>query len=132
MDLLIRVPEGEELLSYIGRFAAEKGIGSAYFTGIGGCSSATIGYYDFALGKYLEKEFHEQLEIVSLVGNIASVEGKPFPHAHVVLGNRDYKAFAGHLIEAQVHPFVELGITVLAEPVRKVFDTKKGLYILTP
>jgi predicted DNA-binding protein with PD1-like motif len=51
------------------------------------------------------------MEVISLMGNVALLDGKPFIHAHVCLGDREYRTHAGHLGEATVSPTLELFLT---------------------
>lgn len=46
----------------------------------------------------------EQVEVLSLVGDIALENATPRVHAHVVIGKRDGTAHGGHLIEGHVRP----------------------------
>lgn len=49
----------------------------------------------------------EQVEVFSLIGDVALQDGKPKIHAHCVVGRRDGST-RGHLIEAYVRPTLEL------------------------
>jgi predicted DNA-binding protein with PD1-like motif len=103
---LFRVPEGSEFLEYLSGFAERHGIGRAYVSAIGSFSEARVAYYSFEEQRYIPVDVGERVELLSATGNISVLNGKPFPHVHVVLGRRDGSTIGGHLLR---------GVVVLAE-----------------
>jgi predicted DNA-binding protein with PD1-like motif len=74
----------------------------------------------------------EQVELLSLVGNVALANGEPKIHAHVVVGRRDGTALGGHLLDARVRPTLELVLVETPATLRRVVDTATGLPLLDP
>lgn len=105
-SFLFRVPEGSELLEYLSGFASRHNIVRGYVSAIGSFSEATIAYYSFEEQRYIPIEVRERVELLSATGNISILDGRPFPHIHVVLGRRDGSTIGGHLMK---------GIVTLAE-----------------
>lgn len=70
---------GEEVLQGITRFAAAEGLNAAEVTGLGAFSSATLGYFDLEKKDYEEIPVEEQVEALTLVGNIAAFRGNRDP-----------------------------------------------------
>jgi predicted DNA-binding protein with PD1-like motif len=62
-----------------------------------------LGYFDRERKEYEEIEVDEQVEVLTLLGDVTVAEGEPKIHAHVVLGKRN-AAVGGHLLRAQVWP----------------------------
>src|SRR5688572_30107534 len=62
---------GDEILSELLRFAKEQKIASGHFTAIGGCSRVTLGFFDMEKRNYDRTPVDEQVEVMSLIGNIA-------------------------------------------------------------
>ncbi len=60
---------------------------------------------------YEEIPVREQVEVVSLVGDIALRDGEPALHAHVVLARRDGSTVGGHLRRAIAWPTLEVVVT---------------------
>ncbi len=120
----------EEVVHELLAWANARQLGGASFTGIGAFQSATLGYFDVLERRYLHIVLHEQVEVLSLAGNIAHADDGLKVHAHVVLGKRDGTAHGGHLLEAHVRPTLEL--TVLETPVelRRRMDPATGLTLL--
>jgi predicted DNA-binding protein with PD1-like motif len=46
----------------------------------------------------------EQVELLSLAGDVALKDSNPQVHAHLIIGKSDGTAHGGHLIEAHVRP----------------------------
>jgi predicted DNA-binding protein with PD1-like motif len=124
---------GDEVMATLTQFATKNALSGSHFTAIGAFQSATLGYYDWNKKDYKRIPVGEQVEVVSLVGDIASGEkDKPKVHAHVVLGRSDGAALAGHLIEAIVRPTLELILTESPHHLQRVHDPTTGLALIRP
>jgi predicted DNA-binding protein with PD1-like motif len=51
---------------------------------------------------------NEQVEVLSLIGDVALYGDESKLHAHVVLGKSNGAVIGGHLLKAIVHPTLEL------------------------
>ena len=71
-----------------------------------------------------------QVEVLSIVGDVAHDRGKPAIHVHAVLGLPDGTTRGGHLLEARVWPTLELVITEWPAHLRKVFHPEVGLSLI--
>jgi hypothetical protein len=121
---------GEEVIETLTRFAKERHISAGHFTAIGAFSDAGIGYYDWQKKDYLRNEIKEQVEVVSLIGDIAVDNGTPKIHAHVVVGKRDGSAMAGHLLDGHVRPTLELVLDDSSGQLQRRFDPESGLGLI--
>jgi len=72
----------------------------------------------------------EQVEVVSLIGDIALDDGNPKVHAHVVVGKKNGTTMGGHLLEAHVRPTLELVLQDSAEQLKRKFDPASGLALI--
>lgn len=97
-DVIIRrLPPGADLLEELQKLAAREKILLGQISGIGALTKAAVGIFLPEQGRYETKEFEGELEICSLTGNISLNDGKSFVHAHIVLSNKEGRAFGGHL-----------------------------------
>ena len=80
---------GDEAMAGLQEFARRNHLGGARFTAIGAFAEATLGYFDWQTKEYRKIPVREQVEVLSLVGDIALQDGEPKLHAHVVLGRSD-------------------------------------------
>ena len=121
---------GEEFVSTLTDFARQSHIAAAHFTAIGAFSDAGLGYFDLHTKDYLKNQVKEQVEVVSLIGDIALDKGEPKVHAHVVVGKKNGAAMGGHLLEAHVRPTLELVLQESSEQLRRKFDPESGLALI--
>lgn len=98
----------DDFLENFLRFCKRENIYAAFFHGIGGYRRSTLAYYDVEKKEYEPIEVDEQVEVVSLIGNVTNFEGQPRIHAHCIVGHRDGHTTAGHLLHAIVRPTMEI------------------------
>ena len=122
---------GDEVMGCLAELARQERIDSAAITGIGAFSGAVLAYFDWEKKEYLKRSFEEQLEVASLIGDIAADEqGAPALHIHLVLGRSDYGALAGHLISGLVRPTLELIVTESPAHLCRRKDAETGLALI--
>ena len=93
-------------------------------TALGMIKNVEIGYglYDGETVKYENSFFSGPFELLGFSGFILKGEEKPY-HIHVYLGDKDKKAVGGHLIDGEVHTFIEMAILISnAKIKRKISD----------
>ena len=123
----------EEAMDCLRRFAHQERLTAAQFSGIGAFSTATLNYFDWSRKEYLGNPVREQVEVASLIGDVACApDGKSAVHIHLVVGKRDGSAAAGHLGEAHVRPTLEAIITEQPSYLQKVHDPESGLALISP
>lgn len=122
--------DGDEFMEVLERFAEEQGIQAAHFTAIGGFSRATLGYYDMEKREYREIPVDEQVEALSLVGDIALKGEEVEVHAHVVAGKADGSTVGGHIMEAFVRPTLEVMLTESPSHLQRKVDERSGLALI--
>ena len=126
LGYLLKLDEGEELLSSLSEFAAKMKIKSATLSGLGAAKSADLAHYDTKNKKYNTKRFEGMLEIVNAIGNISRLNDKPSIHVHLTLGLEDYSTVAGHLMSCVVKPTCEISLICFDSKVIRKFDEKSG------
>src|SRR5271170_7073686 len=84
---------GDEIASGLQQFAREQSLGGSRFEAIGALSHAKLGWFNWETKKYDPAcVLDEQVELLSLIGDIALRDGEPQVHAHVVVGRSDGSA----------------------------------------
>jgi hypothetical protein len=121
---------GDEVASGLLAFAKEKGLAGSHFTAIGALSDVTLGFFDCDKKDYQKLLISEQVEVLSLIGDIALNEGEPKVHAHVVVSKSDGTAHGGHLIEARVRPTLEVIVVESPEHLVRKTDDETGLALI--
>ena len=129
-DTSCRFESGEQIAERLLTWLRAHEIGYATMTGLGAVSGATISYWNAASRAYEQHHLPEQMEVVSLVGNVTIKEGAPFTHIHVTLGRRDLSIVGGHFNDATVHPNVEIWLSPESGSVERKLDEASGLFVM--
>jgi len=111
-------------------FAGSQNLAASHFTGIGAFREATLAYFDWDRKAFVEIPIREQVEVLTLAGDIALEEGRPKVHAHVVVGKRDGSAHGGHLKSARVRPTLEVVLVESPAHLRRRMDPRTGLALI--
>jgi len=121
---------GDEVASNLLEFAKQNRLGGSRFTAIGAFSDVTLGYYDLSKKDYKKIPVNEQVEVLSMIGDIALNEGEPKIHAHVVVGRSDAATLGGHLVEAHVRPTLEVMLVESPKHLQRRSDNESGLALI--
>jgi uncharacterized protein len=124
--------KGDEPVATLTAFARDQALGAAHFTAIGAFRDVTLGYFDRELRDYTRIPIGEQVEVLSLLGDVALDGGEPKVHAHVVVGKSDGTAHGGHLLAAHVWPTLEVILTESPAHLRRRTDRESGLALIVP
>jgi len=127
---IVRLFKGEKIVESLTKFCEDENIASGIFHGIGAVLQAEIGLYNLDKKQYSFTEFNNGMELVSMTGNVALVDSKPFLHIHVVLADDNKKTFGGHLKEGIVGPTCEIYIFNFEEKIKREYDEEIGLKLL--
>jgi predicted DNA-binding protein with PD1-like motif len=122
---------GDEMVEGLLYFAREKKIQASHFSAIGALSDVTLGYFNWSTKTYDRIPIREQVEVLSLVGNIVFDNGEPKLHAHIVIGKSDGTAYGGHLIEGHVRPILEVILVESPSHLHRKMDAETGLALIT-
>ena len=122
----------EEFIAGLTSWAKENKLGGSHFTAIGAFREVTLGYFDRDKKDYQKIPVREQVEVLSLIGDIALKDGIPQVHAHVVIGKADGSAHGGHILGAYVWPTLELILTESPKHLCRKYDPETGLALIDP
>lgn len=127
---VIRLDAGERIVETLRGLCERDGIGGGFFNGLGAVGQAEIGHFDPAANEYGWTVLSGAYEIVSLYGNITTVDGKPFVHAHIALGENTFAVKGGHLKEAVVSVTCEVTLARFRDDIGRMKDGPSGLWKL--
>ena len=127
---IVRLDPGERIVETLTALCERDAIGGGYFHGLGAVGEAEIGRFDPAANGYAWARLTGPHEIVSLYGNITTVEGKPFIHAHIALGDAALAVRGGHLKEAVVSVTCEITLVRFRDDIGRTKDAATGLPLL--
>ncbi len=123
---------GDDPMSGLEDFARERHVRAAHFTAIGAFERVTLAYFDWEKKNYCDLPFEEQMEVLTMTGDIALKDGEPKVHAHLIVGRRDGTTRGGHLKKATVRPTLEVMLTESAADLQRTFDETSGLALIDP
>jgi len=122
---------GDELAKGLKDFATQQNLADANFKAIGALASVRLAWFNPEKKEYQTSvELKEQLELLSLIGDVAQHDLRPIVHAHVVVGRSDGTTAGGHLLEASVRPTCEVFLTESPVELSKEFDPDSGLVLI--
>lgn len=128
---IVILAEGEEVKAALAAFADSEKIESASFVALGAFSRATIAYFDWQTKKYRNMRVDEQVEVITLVGDIVPDDkGDVSLHVHTVLGRSDGSVRGGHLQEGHVRPTLEVTVTEMPAHLRRHKHPELGLALI--
>ncbi len=127
---VVRMDAGERIVETLKALCERDGIGAGFFNGLGAVSEAEIGHFDPSANEYVWARLSGPCEIVSLYGNVTVVDGEPFIHAHVALGDTAFAVKGGHLREAVVSATCEVTLTRFRDDIGRKKDGATGLWKL--
>ena len=123
----------EEIVESLTSFARERQILGDSIRAIGAFSSVRLAYFEWDTKQYRTSvDLSEQVELVSLNGDIAERDGEPQLHAHAAVALADGRVLGGHVQSATVRPTCEVILTATPEPIRKRIDPESGLALIRP
>jgi uncharacterized protein len=121
---------GDEVVGELGKFVREQEVEAASVTAIGGFRRAVLGYFQWDTKQYKHIAVEDQVEVLSLLGDVAVGDDGPTLHLHAVLGRADGSVVGGHLLEAHVRPTLEVILIQPPSYLRKRKDPETGLALI--
>jgi len=123
---------GDNVMPLLKRWCADQQISSAHFTAIGAFESVTVAWFNWETKQYQQIPVDEQVEVLSLVGDVARNDGEPAVHGHIVVGRHDGSTRGGHFVDAVVRPTLELVVQETPAYLAKRHDPESGLALIDP
>ena len=127
----VKIERGEEIFETLKEFCAKQKITAGTISGLGATNNVELVLFNTEDKKYYSKIFSkEDFEIASLTGNIATMNKEIYLHLHIVISDKDMKAYAGHMKSAIVSAACEVCIITAKGIIEREFNEKIGLNLL--
>jgi predicted DNA-binding protein with PD1-like motif len=123
--------KGDEFVEQLLAFARREKLTAGSFTGIGAFSDVVLGFFERERKDYKRIPLAEQVEVLTLAGDITLKDADPQVHAHVVVGKADGTAWGGHLLEGHVWPTLELVVVESPAELRRTVDDETRLPLIS-
>lgn len=128
--ILARLAAGDEVIASLKDLARAENIPAASITGLGAVDDITLALYHPARREYLTTRLTEELEVASMTGNIAWLDGDPVVHIHGVVSRADCATAAGHFVQARVSVTLEVMLHLYPERIARAPEPAIGLNLL--
>lgn len=123
--------KGDEVIANLTESARRSHLNGSHFTAAGAFQKPTLGYFDRDRKEYKKIPVDEQVEVLSLIGDVAAKEGGEHKvHVHVVVGKADGTAHGGQILEATVWPTLEATLTEEPAHLQRRHDAQTGLTLI--
>lgn len=130
-DYVVRIDKGEEILQAISDVCTKEGITLGTITGLGAVGEVTLGVFDREAFQYVSRTYTGDFEIASCSGNISTMNGNPYLHVHMVVGNpRDNACHGGHLNRGVVSLTGEFFLHQIEGSVDREYSPEIGLNLI--
>jgi len=124
--------KGDEAFSGLTDFARQYHVTAAHFTAIGALQGAKLAFFDPTRKMYRVIPIEGQVEVLSMMGDIALNKGKPAVHMHMVAGFPDGSTRGGHVLDAYVNQTLEVMVTVEPNAMHRRLDPATDLTLIDP
>lgn len=128
--VLLVLDIGEDIKAALEQLAAQYDNRFATISGIGACNFVELNFYDVHSKKYESKIIDEDVELISLLGNLTLKEGQPFAHIHGTFGDSQYRTWSGHVSKAIVSVTAEITVVFSDMTISREMDDDIGLYLI--
>lgn len=128
--IVLRLEIGEEIITSITEVAKKENIKLATVTGIGAVDDLTIGVFKPKEKKYYSNHFVGDFEVLSINGNLSTMNNEVYQHLHIAVGNVQGHAFGGHLNEAVVSVTAEIFINIIDGEVDRFLDESININLM--
>jgi hypothetical protein len=130
--IIARMEKGEDVLKTIETVASNHDIKTGQLTLIGAIAGARLGYFDTHSNEYVENTAKENLEVVSCMGDITTLnDGSLVVHAHLIAADDKGNCHGGHLLPGcKVSVTIELVIFETEDEIKRSRDEQTGLNLM--
>lgn len=128
---VLRVSLGEDVILELKTFCEDQRIEAASFFAIGAAKEIQIAWYNIHKKEYVKRDIQQELEIISLLGNVAVENGEVIVHAHGSFSDENMQVMAGHVNKLIVGAACEIVLTKLEGKMEKSYDNETGLKLMT-
>ncbi len=127
---VLRFDPGDEVVAGLVEFMGAHAVRACTFSGIGTSKHLVLGFYDAATARYEEHPFAEDLEIATVTGTGATLNGKPAIHVHGSFGRRDCSTLSGHVLSLVVAMTCEVFLIALEGELVREYGEGTNLNLL--
>jgi predicted DNA-binding protein with PD1-like motif len=136
--IIIKTPEEIEIMKKSGQILAEvlfaileavkPGVSELEIDAL--AEKMTLSYYNLSEKKYEDTIIEEDLEITSVIGNIAWLDETAIIHAHGTFGNKNLEVIGGHIKSLIISATGEVFLQQVQTKLIREYNEETGLNLL--
>ena len=127
--IILRLDKGDEIIECLKQVAKAELITAASVSGIGAAGEVSGGIFDVPNRQYSKHDYTGIREITGLNGNISTMDGEVYIHAHMNCAGADGNVVGGHLIRCVVGLTAEIFIQCADAVLDRRRDESVGLNV---
>jgi len=128
---IISLKKDQEVVEEITKYINQNNIESGLVIGLGALSQAELMLYDLGSKEYISKTIQGPLEVGSFHGIIArDPQENHHVHPHIVLSDKDFSTYCGHLKRGVVGATLELVFFESDQKITRYEDSEIGLNLI--
>lgn len=128
--IVARLDAGDEIHEQLRAIAEREQITLANISALGATNDLTVGVFSLAEKQYHAHHFTGDMEIVSLVGTITTMNGEYYAHLHISAADTTGRMVGGHLNRAVISITCEMVIDIIHGQVDRQFNPEVGINAL--
>lgn len=128
--IIIRLLNGEDIMESIKNVVIKENILLGTVNGIGSVKQIELELFNTLDKINSKKEFRGDFEIVSLCGNISTLDSQPYLHLHMSISDNKFYTYGGHLNKAVVSSTAEIIIQIINGQLSRTFNGNTKLNLL--
>ncbi len=134
-NYLVRLEKSELMMQSLEQLVREESIAGAWISGLGAALWCELGFYHLDAQEYSFRRIDPAagaLEITSLQGNVAWVDGEPKLHIHGSFSDENMQGYGGHVKELAVGGTCEVFLHMMqgSQQLTRAYDEEVGLPLL--
>lgn len=127
---VIRLDKDDELITCLTDHVRKNSLTGGYINAIGSAKELILSYYNLDQKSFEDHLLQENLEIVSLNGNISMLNSDHLIHLHGTLSKKDLSVIGGHIKKLIISATCEVILYPIPTKLQRVKDDNTGLNLL--
>lgn len=129
--IILRFDLGEEAIAGLVKYCQENRIKAGWINMLGACGFVKLSYYNLDTKVYEDRDISQNLEVLAVTGNVATLNHKTIIHVHGSFSDQDFKVVGGHIKELKVSATLEVYMQKFSEEILRKPDAFTGLNLMS-
>ncbi len=128
--IIVKLKRGEEVLEQVKIVCEKENVKLGMINALGATDNFIVGAYSIPEQKYYQNEYKGVYEIVSLHGNVSTMNNETYLHLHMGAADDKGNFVGGHLNKCIISATCEMFINVIDGQVDRYKDEEVGINVI--